>query len=156
MALARSSAPRSETSSTTISAPAARRTSLQMVQGSTVSTLPQQEQTRTFSSASPMARLRGANSCSFFLIRCKAARRAERGPSPGTLARSWISRSISGPAIRLDMEPSHAVRKGTGGLKAALLNQEIGSCQSERQLETGGNRQSCRHLLGLALHLGFD
>src|SRR5690606_22183949 len=89
-------------------------------------------------------------------IRCKAARRAERGPSPGTLARSWISRSISGPAIRLDMEPSHAVRKGTGGLKAALLNQEIGSCQSERQLETGGNRQSCRHLLGLALHLGLD
>ncbi len=33
------------------------------------------------------------------------ARRAERGPSPGTLARSWIRRSISGPAIRLDMRP---------------------------------------------------
>jgi hypothetical protein len=33
------------------------------------------------------------------LIRCSAARRAERGPSPGTRASNWISRSISGPAI---------------------------------------------------------
>ena len=45
----------------------------------------------------------GDSSCSFFLIRCRAARLAERGPSPGTLASSWIRRSISGPAIRLDI-----------------------------------------------------
>ena len=40
----------------------------------------------------------GAISGSRFLIRCSAARRAERGPSPGRRASSWIRRSISGPA----------------------------------------------------------
>ena len=37
--------------------------------------------------------------CSRFLMRNSAARRAERGPSPGRRASSWISRSISGPAM---------------------------------------------------------
>ena len=36
--------------------------------------------------------------CSRFLMRSSAARRAERGPSPGRRASSWIRRSISGPA----------------------------------------------------------
>jgi hypothetical protein len=45
----------------------------------------------------------GAMSCSRFLIRCSAARRAERGPKPGRRARSWIRRSISGPAVDLAM-----------------------------------------------------
>ena len=75
-----------------------------MVQGSTVSTLPQIEHTPTVSSAARNAAVSGANRLSFFLIRCSAARRAERGPRPGVLARSWISRSISGPAIRFDMD----------------------------------------------------
>ena len=36
-------------------------------------------------------------------IRCSTARRAERGPRPGSLARSWIRRSISGPAMVRDI-----------------------------------------------------
>ena len=40
----------------------------------------------------------GAIKSSRFLMRWSAARRAERGPRPGSRASSWISRSISGPA----------------------------------------------------------
>src|SRR4051794_29018016 len=80
-----------------------RRGSSQTEHGSVVSTLPQVEHTRTLSTASLIAEASGDSSCSFFLMRCSAARRAERGPSPGTLASSWIRRSISGPTIRLDM-----------------------------------------------------
>ena len=45
-----------------------------------------------------LAEASGVISASRFLIRCSAARRAERGPSPGRRASSWIRRSISGPA----------------------------------------------------------
>ena len=45
------------------------------------------------------------SSCSRFLMRCSAARRAERGPSPGRRARSWIRRSISGPATEWANSP---------------------------------------------------
>src|SRR6266481_3693152 len=44
------------------------------------------------------ARATSVIKASRFLIRCSAARRAERGPSPGSRANSWIRRSISGPA----------------------------------------------------------
>jgi hypothetical protein len=80
-----------------------RRGTVQIVQGSAVSTLPHVVQTRTYSTASAMACANGWSNCSFYLMSWRAARRAERGPSPGTLARSWIRRWISGPAIRLDM-----------------------------------------------------
>ena len=75
-----------------------RRGSVQTVQGFCVSMLPQVLQTCTLSIATCSAGDSGDISASRFLIRCSAARRAERGPSPGNRASSWISRSISGPA----------------------------------------------------------
>ena len=80
-----------------------RRGSVHSVQGSTVSTLPHAVQIVTFSCASAMALASGASRRSRFLIRNRAARRAERGPSPGSFASSWISLSISGPVVRLDI-----------------------------------------------------
>jgi hypothetical protein len=60
--------------------------------------LPQIRHTSIFSIAVCSAAASGAITSSRFLIRNNAARRAERGPSPGKRARSWIRRSISGPA----------------------------------------------------------
>src|SRR5690606_27758973 len=68
-----------------------------------------------------MAPASGASSCSFFLMRWRAARRAERGPSPGTLARSWIRRSISGPAIRLDDMGSYRAKPAAPEAPSARL-----------------------------------
>src|SRR5947209_3931496 len=75
-----------------------RRGSVHTVQGFCVSMLPQTRQISIFSSAVASALASGAMICSRFLIRNSAARRAERGPSPGRRASSWIRRSISGPA----------------------------------------------------------
>src|ERR1700691_3902279 len=75
-----------------------RRGSMQTVQGFWVSILPQILQTWILSIATCSALVSGVISASRFLIRCNAARRAERGPSPGRRAKSWIKRSISGPA----------------------------------------------------------
>src|SRR5881394_565009 len=75
-----------------------RRGSVHTVQGFWVSILPQVLQTSIFSIATCSAPASGVISASRFLIRCSAARRAERGPRPGSRARSWTSRSISGPA----------------------------------------------------------
>src|ERR1700758_5076498 len=75
-----------------------RRGSVQTVQGFCVSILPQVLQTWILSIATCSADDNGVISASRFLIRCSAARRAERGPRPGSRARSWTSRSISGPA----------------------------------------------------------
>src|SRR5580704_8954621 len=75
-----------------------RRGSVHTVQGFWVSILPQILQTWILSIATCSAEESGVISASRFLIRCSAARRAERGPSPGSRARSWIRRSISGPA----------------------------------------------------------
>ena len=72
--------------------------SVQTVQGFCVSILPQVLQMTIFSIAVCSAAASGAISNSRFLMRCSAARRAERGPRPGSRARSWIRRSISGPA----------------------------------------------------------
>src|SRR4051812_18296887 len=63
-----------------------------------------------------------------FLIRCSAARRAERGPSPGSRASNWIRRSISGPATAVAIS---------------------GEAQSRRQ------PQAARQRLHLFLHRGF-
>src|ERR1700747_431668 len=77
--------------------------------------LPQVLQTWILSIATCKALASGAINASRFLIRCSAARRAERGPSPGRRARSWIRRSISGPAtaagIALGAEPQKARRQ---------------------------------------------
>jgi hypothetical protein len=77
---------------------ASRRGSVQTVHGFWVSILPQVLQTTILSIAVSSAAVSGSISTSRFLMRWSAARRAERGPSPGSLARSWIRRSISGPA----------------------------------------------------------
>ncbi len=60
--------------------------------------LPQILHTSIFSIAACKAVDSGAITASRFLIKNSAARRAERGPSPGRRASNWIKRSISGPA----------------------------------------------------------
>ena len=77
-----------------------------MVQGDCVSTLPQVGQTETVAAASAIALPSGSISASFFFISASAARRAERGPSPGSRASNWISRSISGPTTERVMQAS--------------------------------------------------
>src|SRR5882762_9641987 len=98
MALARSSAHRSATSATTTITEGSRRGSTHTVQGFWVSILPQVRHTSILSIAVWIAAASGLISCSRFLMRCSAARRAERGPRPGRRASNWIRRSISGPA----------------------------------------------------------
>src|ERR1700757_227281 len=75
-----------------------RRGSVQTVHGFWVSIFPQVLQTWILSIATCSADDSGVIKASRFLIKCSAARRAERGPSPGNRASNWISRSISGPA----------------------------------------------------------
>src|SRR3954469_7214760 len=88
--------------------------------------LPQVRHTWILSIAVWIAAASGLISCSRFLIRCSAARLAERGPSPGRRASSWIRRSISGPAT------------------------DWGTRTSE-QLQSGRQRQAFRDLLHLLL-----
>src|SRR5580700_8373824 len=98
MARARSSAHRSATSATTTIMDGSRRASVHTAHGFCVSILPHTRQISIFSIAACKAVASGAMSSSRFLMRNKAARRAERGPSPGSRANSWIRRSIAGPA----------------------------------------------------------
>ena len=71
--------------------------------GSCVSSAPQFEHARTFSAASESALASGTISASLRFNNCNAARRAERGPKPGTFASKAISASISGAAV-MDLE----------------------------------------------------
>src|ERR1700680_957828 len=105
-----------------------RRGSVHTVQGLWVSILPQVPQTTILSIATCSAPASGVISASRFLIRCSAARRAERGPSPGSRAKSWIRRSISGPATAVAMS---------------------GEAKPGRQTKAAGQR------LHLLLHRGF-
>src|SRR4051794_7194061 len=105
-----------------------RRRSVHTVQGFCVSILPQVLQTSILSIATCSALDNGVINASRFLIRCSAARRAERGPRPGSRAKSWIRRSISGPATAVGMSAE---------------------AQSRRQLQAAGQR------LHLLLHRGF-
>src|SRR5215469_5364801 len=123
MAWARSSAHRSATSAITTMVDASRLGSVHTVQGFCVSILPQVLQISIFSIAVCSAAASGAMTSSRFLIRNKAARRAERGPSPGRRASNWIRRSISGPAE-------------TAGIRAAL---------SSEQFQAGRQRQAAGH-----------
>src|ERR1700723_2556759 len=81
----------------------------------------------------------GVISASRFLIRCSAARRAERGPSPGNRAKSWIKRSISGPATAAGMssaEPqSRRQSEAAGQARHFLLHR--GFCLAPRVVERG-------------------
>src|SRR6202163_4328435 len=128
VAFARSSAQRSATSATTTMIAASRRGSVHTVQGCWVSILPQVLQTSILSIATCSAAESGVISASRFLIRCRAARRAERGPSPGSRANNWIRRSISGPATA-----------------AAILSE----AQTRQQTQSAGQD------LHLLLHRGF-
>jgi len=60
-----------------------------------VSRLPQTVQARMVSAACRNAVASGSMRVSRFLIICRATRRAERGPKPGSRASNWMSRSIS-------------------------------------------------------------
>src|ERR1700693_2049689 len=88
-----------------------RRGSVHTVHGIWVSILPQVLQTCILSIATCNAPANGVISASRFLIRCSAARRAERGPSPGSRASSWIRRSISGPATAVGMSAEAQPRR---------------------------------------------
>ncbi len=68
-----------------------RRGSAQTPHGSDVSTLPQIEQVESRSFTRSSARSSGASAASRFLSRWSTARRAERGPSPGSRASAWVS-----------------------------------------------------------------
>src|ERR1700732_1723060 len=92
---------------------ASRRGSVHTVQGFWVSILPQVLQTSILSIATCSAAESGVISASRFLIRGSAARRAERGPSPGSRANSWIRRSISGPATAVAISGEAQPRRQT-------------------------------------------
>ena len=64
------------------------------------------------SCASVSAAASGASSCSFFLTRWSAARRAERGPSPGRRASNWMRRSISALAATRAIAASEQLQPG--------------------------------------------
>src|ERR1700740_2843342 len=104
---------------------------------------PHTRQTSIFSSAVCIAAASGAMICSRFLMRKSAARRAERGPSPGKRASNWIRRSISGPATAgIGYEPN-------------LLRTEAPE-HSRRQTEPAGERLHLllHRRLGLAARVG--
>ena len=67
----------------------------QIAQGSDVSTLPQIEQVESLSATLLERASSGSSAVSRFFIRCSTARRAERGPRPGSRASAWDSASIS-------------------------------------------------------------
>src|SRR5437016_1180929 len=85
-----------------------RRGSVHTLQGFCVSMLPHIRQIWILSMAVASAAASGAMICSRFLMRNSAARRAERGPSPGRRASSPIRRSISGPAAAVGMRTKAA------------------------------------------------
>src|ERR1700750_564473 len=106
-----------------------RRGSVHTVQGLCLSILPQVLQTWIFSIATCNAPASGVIKASRFLIRCSAARRAERGPSPGNRARSWIKRSISGPATAEAISGKSTARRQTepaGQRLHLLLHRQFG------------------------------
>src|SRR6056297_1774531 len=66
-----------------------------MSQTSDVPMLPQLRHSRAVSPTMRIASARGSMTRPRFLIRCSTARRAERGPSPGSLAINSIRASMS-------------------------------------------------------------
>src|SRR5262245_32188482 len=122
---------------------ASRLPSVQTVHGLCVSILPQTLQTSIFSMAVSKAAASGAISNSRFLMRNSAARRAERGPRPGSRASSWIRRSISGPAAAVGMKRRrsfsllHALRRRRSG--AHRLDQLTQTEQAALVLDSGSH-----------------
>src|SRR5438552_9981804 len=98
--------------------------SRQIAQGSIVSRLPQIGDGRIASAALANAAASGSSRLSRRLIKYSAARLAERGPRPGSLARSWIKVSSSDIACvgrRLRPPPSRVA----GGVHEDSLEREL-------------------------------
>src|SRR6478672_9708563 len=115
---------RAPASSTTQIRALSRPPSEQMEQGLRVSGAPQTEQDETFSAVSASEAASGTSSWSRFFSRASAARRAERGPMPGSLASRLISRSISGPAEAAKSEEfRHAGNVHSGHRSGGLAHQ---------------------------------
>jgi hypothetical protein len=70
-----------------------------------VSSAPHVEHVFTAAAAWAIASANGTIKTSRFFKSCKAARRADRGPSPGTFANWLISLSISGLAVGVVRDP---------------------------------------------------
>src|SRR5207244_12045812 len=67
-------------------------------------------QVASFSLTASSARSSGPNALSRFLSRCSTARRAERGPSPGSRASAWVSVSIRSEEHTSELQsPDHLV-----------------------------------------------
>src|SRR5580704_4522903 len=137
MACARSSAHRSATSATAMMTDGSRRGSVQTVQGFCVSMLPHKRQIWILSMAVCKAVVSGAISSSRFLMRWSATRRAERGPNPGNRAKSWIRRSISGPATAEGI-------KGPYSIAARMRSKQL---HTRRQLQRQAASQALHFLL---------
>src|SRR5205085_7162665 len=73
------------------------------------------EHVLTAVAAAAIAAASGSMICSRRLIRNSAARRAERGPSPGNLARNWISVSSSDMTAAAKAKSLSALQGGEGG-----------------------------------------
>src|SRR6266852_6697550 len=135
-----------------------RRISVHTVHGFWVSILPHRRQISIFSSAVCIAAASGAMICSRFLMRKSAARRAERGPSPGRRESSWIRRSISGPAVVATMDQrskqfhSRRQRQAAGNILHFLLQQCFGLSP---RIGVCGNDEVFHNFLFLRLHEGW-
>src|SRR5205085_2441816 len=132
--------------------------SRQIAQGSAVSRLPQAEQVRIAAAAAPSAAANGSMICSRRLIRNNAARRAERGPSPGSLASSWI-RVSSSDADRSAPSPTLPRRRGreSGAAEAGGWGYpQFESRLLKRQFHPTGEGEPAGQLLHLRLGMGVD
>src|SRR5689334_18540906 len=109
-----------------------------MAQGSAVSRLPQIEQARMRCAASASAVAKGSISAERRFRRKSAARRAERGPRPGSLASSWTRRSMS-------------LMNAEGGCPTPML-----SPRSKRQLHAGRQLQPAGQFAHLLGDMAFD
>src|SRR5262245_43157070 len=126
-----------------------RRGSWQIVQGLTVSMLPQLGQGMIFCAASLRAAASGWSRSSRRLMRASAALRAERCPSPGSRASSAISRSISAPDDFLLMWARLAA---AGPL---FLRAPCGQARSSEQLQARRKGQTTGDFTHLGLHGRF-
>ena len=80
------------------------------------------------------------------LIRCSAARRAERGPSPGSLASSWIRVSSSDKVVKLSADvvtrkARASERPERQGVPGPVRIPPAGREQNDRRLHTASERQ---------------
>src|SRR5258705_9524530 len=98
-------------------APFGRSGSRHSTQGSAVSRLPQLEHCLSAAAALARASASGSSRVSRFFSSTKAARRAERGPSPGSLASNWMRRSISCPAGEPATNASIRIRRACASAK---------------------------------------